>query len=217
VETGIVTHVSEPTDDVERLLSLARELVHAESAGIAALAARIDERLVDVARRLVSSEGKVLVCGLGTSGETARRMAHILSVTGTPSLFIHPADALHGGLGAVEPRDVVIAISWGGQSEEVNEFVQRSRGIGAFVVAITGDATTDLVEASSVAITLDANVDAEPGGIAAMGSTLVVAAWGDALALVAMELRHHDWAEVLYRHPRGAVGSRGREHPGKDA
>ena len=204
--------MSEQTDDTQRLLSLARELVNAESAGIAALAAQIDVRLVDVARRMVSSEGKVLVGGVGTSGETARRMAHLLSVTGTPSLFIHPADALHGGLGAVEPEDVVIAISKGGKSEEVNEFVRRSREIGAFVVAITGAATTYLAGISSIAIALDANADAEPGGIAAMGSTLVVSAWGDALALVAMQLRGEDWSKVLSRHPGGAVGRRGFEH-----
>lgn len=200
-------------DDMDRLLDEAKQLVRAESAGLAALVPQIDERMVELARRITTCEGKVLIGGVGTSGETARRMAHLLSVTGTPALFIHPADALHGGLGAVSASDVVIVISKGGQSEEVNEFARRSRQTGAYVVGITGDPTAGLATASSMVIALDTNVDAEPGGIVAMGSTLVVSAWGDALALLAMQLRREDWSNVLSRHPGGAVGRRGSRGP----
>jgi arabinose-5-phosphate isomerase len=197
--------------DVERLLDEARQLVRAESVGVAAVVPQIDERMVELARRMIKCDGKVLVGGVGTSGETARRMAHLLSVTRTPALFIHPADSLHGGLGAVSAADVVIAISKGGRSAEVNEFARRSRQTGAYVVGITGDPAAGLARASSVVITLDIDPDAEPGGIVAMGSTLVVSAWGDALAFLTMRLRGEDWGEVLSRHPGGAVGQRGSE------
>lgn len=196
------------SDDSARLLSLARALVHAEMRGLAELEAQIDERLLEVARRLLETKGKVLTAGLGTSGETARRMAHLLSVTGTPALFIHPADALHGGLGAVTGEDLVIAISKGGLTTELNEFARRARKRGAFVVVLTGDHATELGDLGSLTVSLTSPMDGEPGGMVAMGSTVQMSAWGDALAVVAMEMRRYGWDEVLATHPGGAVGRR---------
>ena len=195
------------------LLDVARNLVRAEARGVSALEGQLDDRLVTVARRLVEMPGKVLTAGAGTSGEIARRMAHLLAVTGTPSVFIHPADALHGGLGAVTPDDVVIAISKGtGESSEINEFVRRARERGAFVVVVTGDGSSEFAKLGSMSVVLRSDDEAEPGGIVAMGSTLVVAAWGDALAVVAMEIRGYAWDDVLFTHPAGAVGRRAPAH-----
>jgi D-arabinose 5-phosphate isomerase GutQ len=201
--------MSEQTaEDSTRLLDLARALVHAEMRGLAGLEAQIDERLLKVARQLLETKGKVLTAGVGTSGETARRMAHLLSVTGTPALFIHPADALHGGLGAVTADDLVIAISKGGLTAELNEFARRARKRGAFVVVLTGDHSTELGGLGSLTVSLTSPMDGEPGGMVAMGSTLLMSSWGDALAVVTMELRRYGWDQVLATHPGGAVGRR---------
>ncbi len=195
-----------PIPSDTELVDAARELVHAEMVGLRRLAGQIDVGLVDLARQLVATRGKVITAGLGTSGEIARRMAHLLTVTGTPSFFLHPADGLHGRLGVVTKHDLVIALSKGGETSELNEFVSRARERGANVVAVTGDASSSFSREASTTVHLSTNDEAEPGGVIAMGSTLAVAAWGDALALVTMKLRRYDWEEVLFTHPGGAVG-----------
>jgi len=196
---------SEDTVDAA-LVARARGLVRAEAKGLQGLEAQIDVELVELARRIVATPGRVITAGLGTSGEVARRMAHLLSVSGTPAFFLHPADALHGRLGTVTEHDTVIALSKGGQTDELNEFVRRARQRGAFVVAVTSDPRSEFARQASSVIALRSNDEAEPGGVIAMGSTLVVASWGDALSVVAMELRRYDWGEVLDTHPAGAVG-----------
>ena len=98
-------------------------------------------------RLLLGVRGKVLVTGMGTSGTTARRIAHLLSCGGTAALFVHAADGLHGGLGAVGAEDCVIAISKGGESDELNEYCRRARDIGARIVALTAEADRHEAEA----------------------------------------------------------------------
>lgn len=195
-----------PDGQREQLLGLARALVEAEMLGLADLVASLDDQLLRVAERLVVTPGKVLTAGLGTSGLIARRMAHLLSVTGTPALFVHPADALHGTLGAVTAADALIAISKGGQTAELNEFVRRSRDRGAWVVVITSEPGSPFGQLGDETVVLHGRIEGEPGGMIAMGSTLVTAAWGDALAVTAKELRGYRWNEVLAIHPGGAVG-----------
>lgn len=190
----------------DALLASARALIRAETAGLAALEAQLGESFLAAVEVLLRTRGKVLTAGVGTSGEIARRMAHLLAVTGTPSLFVHPADGLHGRLGAVTREDVVIAISKGGESDEVNEFARRAGARGAFIIALTGDRSSSLAQIADLAVELQSNPEAEPGGIIAMGSTLVTAAWGDALAVVVRELRGYAWDTVLFTHPGGAVG-----------
>jgi D-arabinose 5-phosphate isomerase GutQ len=188
------------------VFSTARELVRAEAAALVALEAQLDERLVKVAQLILERHGKVLPVGVGTSGHVARRMAHLLSVTGTPAIFLHPADGLHGSLGAIQPEDVVIAISRGGQSSEINEFSRRAKKLGAAIVVLTADPDSELGELADVTVALSTPSGADPRGIIAMGSTLVTSAWGDALAITLMEMRGYGWDAVLYSHPGGAVG-----------
>lgn len=184
----------------------ARELVRAEADALVALEAQLDERLVSAARMILTRRGKVLPVGVGTSGHVARRMAHLLSVTGTPAVFLHPADGLHGSLGAIQPDDVVVAISRGGQSNEINEFARRAKKLGAAIIVLTADPDSELGELGDVTVALSTPSAADPHGIIAMGSTLVTSAWGDALAITLMEMRGYGWDAVLYSHPGGAVG-----------
>ena len=189
-----------------RLLEVGRARVVAEIAALATLESQIDDRLVVVARILLEATGKVVPVGVGTSGVTARRLAHLLSVTGTPAIFLHPADGLHGSLGAIEPGDVVIAISKGGQSAELNEFTRRAKTRGARIIVLTSTDGTELAALGDVTVALPTPDGADPGGVIAMGSTLIASAWGDALAAALMDARGYSWATVLYTHPGGAVG-----------
>jgi arabinose-5-phosphate isomerase len=135
-------------------------------------------------------------------------MSHLLSVAGSPSLFLHPTEGLHGGLGAITPDDLLIAISKGGQSGELNEFTRRAKQRGAGVIVLTSDGASPLAKLGDLTVVIETVEGSDPAGIIAMGSTLAASAWGDALALVTMQMRGYEWDEVLFTHPGGAVGQR---------
>lgn len=161
-----------------------------------------------------SSAGKVFVAGSGTSSAVARRTAHLLSVTGTPAVFLHPMDALHGSLGAVESDDILLAFSKGGGSTELNQLCRAVREVGAPVIAVTETPDSAFASDAEVVVLLSTRPAADPGGMIGMGSTLLAALWADALARVLMRIRGRSWEQVLRTHPAGAVGSRGmRDEP----
>jgi D-arabinose 5-phosphate isomerase GutQ len=188
------------------LLDAARLVVRNEGAAVIAVAEQLDDTFIEVVDLLEHCQGKVFVTGSGTSGAVARRMAHLLAVCGTPSTFIHPMDALHGTMGALAPGDILISISRGGESSEINDFSTRAQRRSVKVVAITADPASTLGALADVTVTLTTAGDGDPGGVIAMGSTLVTAVWGDALANVLMRRRGYGWDQVLETHPAGAVG-----------
>jgi D-arabinose 5-phosphate isomerase GutQ len=198
---------SSPADN-EGLLAVGRSRIFEEAQALRLVGESIDESFVAAVRLIRSSEGKVVTVGVGTSGPVARRMAHLLSTTGTPSVFLHPGDALHGGLGAITAADVVLAISKGGGSAELNEFMRLARTRGAALLVLTAKEESPLARAADVAVVLPQTPDSDPGGIIAMGSNLAVAAWGDALAIVLMQISGYSWEQVIDAHPSGAVGQR---------
>lgn len=194
--------MTNPADSLEDIRTFLRE----EAAGVANTADQLDETFLAVVRLLADTTGKVFVTGSGTSGFIARRMAHLLSVCGTPAVFLQPMDALHGSMGAISGGDVLIAISRGGGSGEITDLTARAKDRGATTIAITATAGSPFTTVADIVVVLQSPDGAEPGGVIAMGSTLVMAAWGDALALTLMRLRGYTWAEVLHTHPAGAVG-----------
>lgn len=194
--------MTNPAESLEDIRAFLRE----EGAGVASTADQLDETFFAVVRLLADTKGKVFVTGSGTSGFIARRMAHLLSVCGTPAVFLQPMDALHGSMGAISQGDVLIAISRGGGSGEITDLTARAKDRGATTIAITATEGSPFTAVADIVVVLQSPDGAEPGGVIAMGSTLVVAAWGDALALTLMRLRDYTWAEVLHTHPAGAVG-----------
>lgn len=188
------------------ILNAARDAIRAEAASVTAVADQLDETFLQVADLLYGCTGKVWVAGSGTSGAIARRMAHLLSVCGTPSAFMHPMDALHGTMGALAEGDVLIAISRGGETRELNDLVAYARRRAVPVVGLTAEPGSTLGSSSDITVVLTTGDDADPGGVIAMGSTLVTAVWGDALASVLMRRREYGWDRVLETHPAGAVG-----------
>jgi len=194
--------------DHEGVLRVAREQIAHEAAGMAALQDELDDSTVTATRLLLGCRGKVFVSGSGTSGTIARRMAHIFAVTGTPAIFLPPMDALHGTLGVVTEGDIVIAISKGGGSDEINELVIRAQDRGAGVIALTVTPDTPMTNRADLTIVAGGAPDLDLGGMIAMGSTLVHSAWGDAVATVLMQARGYSWGAVHHTHPGGAVGAR---------
>jgi arabinose-5-phosphate isomerase len=188
------------------VLARAREVIRGDRAALEAVESNLGEGFLRALDVLLHVQGKVLVTGMGTSGATARRIAHLLSCGGTPSLFIHPADGLHGGLGAVTSDDVVIAVSKGGESDELNDFCRLALERGSTVVAMTAVPESTLGRLGQAVLPVVTPDEADPGGMMAMGSALAACAVGDALAVVLMESRGYEWHRFERTHPGGAVG-----------
>jgi D-arabinose 5-phosphate isomerase GutQ len=196
------------SSDDQPLLEVGRQRIHAEMQSIAAMLDSIDDHFLAALHLLASCQGKVLVSGVGTSAAVARRMAHLLAVTGTAALYFDASESIHGSLGAVEPGDVLIAISKAGGSTEVNTMAERAIGRGASLLVLTSNPDSPLTRLATLTITLALPEDSDLGDIIAMGSTLAVSAWGDALAAALMKRRSYSWGDVFYTHPGGEVGQR---------
>jgi arabinose-5-phosphate isomerase len=191
----------------DSIVDAARASIRREALAVEGLSNQIDGSFAQLAQDILNLNGKVITTGTGTSGIMAERLAHLLAVSGTPAFYLPCLDALHGGMGAITEGDMVVAISKGGQSSELIELVTRLGERGIPVVAVTENPASPFAKAAHlVAAVKTEPVDADPGGLIAMGSTLVAGAWGDALATVLMALRGHTGEEVIHIHPGGIVG-----------
>jgi arabinose-5-phosphate isomerase len=205
------------SEDDTGLVELAGAVFSRESAALSALVGAVESSVVSVARQMIAVTGKVITTGSGTSGIMAERLAHLLSVCGTPAVYLPSMDALHGGMGAITTSDLVVAISKTGQSQELTNLVERLGVRGVHVVALTESPESPFaVAASCVAALPPTAADADPGDMIAMASTLVVGAWCDAVAVVTMSLRGHTVGDVIDSHPAGGVGVRGHR-PGDES
>ncbi len=192
----------------EALIRRAQEVVSRESQAINELAAQFDASLLPVVETLLNCPGHVLVTGAGTSRAVAQRFAHLLACCGTPALFINAADALHGGAGAIKAGDVVYIISKGGQSLEINQFVEIAHQRGARIIAHTEELASPLGQMADQVFHIVAPVDVDPYGMIATGSSLVNSAACDALCVLLLELRGYSREAFGQTHPSGAVGKR---------
>ena len=192
----------------EKLLARAREVVAGEAKAVVALAAQLDEHVLEVVDLLYACRGHVLVAGAGTSHAVAQRLAHLLSCSGTPALCVDAADALHGGAGAVTAKDVVYLISKGGRSAEVNRFAEIARARGARIVAQTEDPASPLGQMADAVYPVRAEAEVDPYGMIATGSSLVNSAAGDVLCVLLLERRGYTWEAFGMTHPGGAVGEK---------
>jgi arabinose-5-phosphate isomerase len=189
-------------------LDLARNVFRIEADAILALIDRIDGSFSSAVDLLAGCRGRVLLTGMGKSGIIGRKIAATLSSTGTSAFFLHPADAIHGDLGALQADDVIVALSYGGETGEILRLLETIRRVGAKMVAITGFPASTLGLAADV--TLDCRVDEEacPLNLAPTASTTAALAFGDALAmalLVRKGFRAEDFANL---HPGGKLGKR---------
>lgn len=190
------------------LIEQACAVIEREAEAVRALAGQIDESIAAVVEALDTCQGHVLVTGAGTSRAIAERFAHLLSCCGVPALFIHAADSLHGGAGAVKPGDVVYIISKGGHSSEINQFARIARDRGAKLIAHTENPESPLAEMSDEVFCVVAPKDVDPYGMIATGSSLVNGAACDALCVLLLQRRGYTREEFGKTHPGGAVGKK---------
>jgi arabinose-5-phosphate isomerase len=189
-------------------LTLARKVLQTEADAILALVDRLDERFERAVRLLLDCRGRVIVTGMGKSGIISHKIAATFSSTGTPSLFLHPAEAVHGDLGVVQPDDVIVALSYSGETEELLRLLEAIKRIGARLIAITGECRSTLGQAADVALDCRVSEEACPLNLVPTASTTAALALGDALAmtlLVARGFREEDFANL---HPGGKLGKR---------
>jgi arabinose-5-phosphate isomerase len=189
-------------------LALAREVLEIEAAAVAALASRLDERFLAAVRLVLECRGRVVVTGVGKSGQVGRKIASTLASTGTPSFFVHPGEASHGDLGMITHDDVVVAISYSGESDELTTVLPLVKRLGARLIALTGNPDSTL--ASLADVVLDAGVEKEacPLNLAPTASTTAALALGDALAIAALDARGFGHEDFARSHPAGALGRR---------
>ncbi|MBV9865000.1 MAG: KpsF/GutQ family sugar-phosphate isomerase [Abitibacteriaceae bacterium] len=188
------------------VLEAARALFQLESEAIARLSERLDARFEQAVALLLSCQGRVVVTGIGKSGAIGRKIASTLASTGTPALFLHAAEGLHGDLGMVTPGDVLIAISYTGRTDELTSILPVVKEMGVPVIAITGNARAYLAAQADVMLDIAVEKEACPLNLAPTTSTVAALAMGDALAICAMQLRQFTPEKFARFHPGGALG-----------
>jgi D-arabinose 5-phosphate isomerase GutQ len=186
----------------------ASDVIKREAWAVEQIIEQLDERINTVINLLFNCKGHVLVTGAGTSRAVAERFAHLLSCCGTPALFIHAADALHGGAGSIKPEDIVYIISKGGKSAEINQFAEIAHQRGARIIAHTEVADSPLAKLSDAVFQIIAYGDVDPYGMIATGSSLVNSAACDALCVCLLDKRGYTKEEFGHTHPGGAVGEK---------
>ena len=184
------------------------ETLEIEAAAVKRLTERIDEEFVAAVNCILACKARVIVTGMGKSGHVGRKIAATLASTGTPSFFLHPAEAFHGDLGMVTEQDVVIAISNSGESSEIVNILPIIRRIGATIIAMSGRRESQLGQFADYFIDISVEREACPLGLAPTASTTATLAMGDAIAMALMSCRNFTSQDFALFHPGGALGRR---------
>lgn len=185
-----------------------KEVLRIEAEAVLGLVDRVGPEFERAVRIILKSKGRVILTGMGKSGLVARKISATLNSTGTPSLFLHPAEAIHGDLGMVARDDVIVAISHSGNTTEINTILPMLKKMGAKIIAFTGAVDSCLAQESDVVIDVRVEREACPMGLAPTASTTAALAMGDALAVVLINSRRFDSKDFRKFHPGGSLGER---------
>ncbi|MHC4941860.1 MAG: KpsF/GutQ family sugar-phosphate isomerase [Planctomycetota bacterium] len=191
---------------IEEIIEEARHVIETEVSALTNLARVIDDEFVKAVDIILNGSGMVVTTGIGKAGIIARKISATLASTGTPSLFLHAAEALHGDLGRIKHNDVVLALSNSGTTGETLESLNAVKRIGASLISITSDRDSTLATHSDVAICYGTVVEACPMGLTPTTSTTIMLALGDALAMSILTQRKFSKEEFALYHPAGALG-----------
>jgi arabinose-5-phosphate isomerase len=189
-------------------LELARKVLRIEAAAILALVDRVNGDFERAVQLLFECKGRVIVTGMGKSGLICRKIAATFSSTGTSAWFLHPAEAIHGDLGAIRDDDVVLAVSYSGETEELIRLLESIRRIGARLIALTGDPTSTLARAADVTLHCGIAKEACPMNLVPTASTTAALAMGDALAMTLLVRKGFREEQFASLHPGGKLGRR---------
>jgi len=186
----------------------ARKVLRIEADAVAALIERIDDRFEEAVRMILNCKGRVVVTGMGKSGLIGKKIAATLASTGTPALFLHPAEGIHGDLGMVTRGDTVIALSNSGETDEIARMLPSLKRLGIKIIALTGNPESTLAKNSDVVIDVSVKEEACPLGLAPTASTTATLAMGDALAVVLLDQRGFKEEDFACFHPGGSLGKK---------
>lgn len=190
------------------ILRIAHEVLRIESEGINHLLDHLEESFAIAVQWIYEGKGRVIVTGIGKSGIVGRKIVATLSSTGTPALFIHPVEAMHGDLGMVRSGDIVLALSNSGETDELNIIIPSLRKLGPRVIAFTGNLSSTLAKHCDLAIYTGVPREACPFGLAPTASTTALLAMGDALAVALLKLKNFQACDFHRFHPAGHLGER---------
>ena len=189
-------------------LELARTVLRIEAQAVVALVDRLDEAFLHAVRLLLQCRGRVVVSGIGKSGHVGRKIAATMASTGTPAMFVHAAEAAHGDLGMITRSDVLVALSYSGETAELLTIVPTLKREGTPLVAITGSAGSSLARHADVHLDVHVDKEACPLNLAPTSSTTAMLALGDALAVACLDARGFGPEDFARSHPGGALGRR---------
>ncbi len=192
----------------DQLQQLARQVLTVEAQAVEQLKSRIDERFVHACELMLHCRGRIVVLGIGKSGHIGGKIAATLASTGTPAFFVHPAEASHGDMGMITARDVVLALSNSGETEEILTLLPLIKRLGVPLITLTGNPDSTLARAAEVHIDISVPQEACPLGLAPTSSTTASLAMGDALAVALLEARGFTAEDFARSHPGGRLGRR---------
>lgn len=198
-----------PVTDSEQLSGVIRDTMNQQAAALQQLAREIDVDAYQKALDLMfQCKGHVIICGMGKSGHVGRKLSATLASTGTPSFFLHPAEAFHGDLGMITPKDVVVLISNSGETDEILKLIPSLKSFGNGIISITGGMDSTMARNSDVVLNILMDHEACPNNLAPTTSTTITMAIGDALAVALMRIRNFLPQDFARFHPGGSLGRR---------
>lgn len=189
-------------------IEFAREILRLEGEAVLRLQERVDRSFVEAVEAILACGGQLIVSGMGKSGFIAQKISATFASTGTPSIYLHPAEAAHGDLGRIGERDLVLLISNSGQTREILSLIDPIKTIGAKMIAITGDGSSELARHADIVLDLGQMEEADPLGLAPTTTTTATLALGDALCLAVLRHRDFTWEQFALYHPAGSLGRR---------
>jgi arabinose-5-phosphate isomerase len=202
----------EPRSDANSQIESALRTLDTEAGGIAALIAAIrgglGAPLVAAVELIAKSKGRLIVTGMGKSGHVGRKIAATFASTGTPAYFVHPGEASHGDLGMITKDDVIMALSWSGETVELKDLIDYSRRFGTGLIAVTAEAESTLAKSADIVLLLPQAREACPHNLAPTTSSLMQLALGDALAVALLESRGFTALDFRGLHPGGRLGAK---------
>jgi arabinose-5-phosphate isomerase len=194
--------------DKERIKQIIGEVLKIEGEAVLGLREKINEAIYEAVEEILFCKGKVVITGIGKSGAVGRKIASTFASTGTPSVFLHPAEAMHGELGLLSSDDIVVLISYNGETEELINIIPFFKRLGIKLIALTGNPDSSIAKASDIVIDVSVEREACPFGIAPTSSATATMAMGDALAIAVMSLRKVTRDDLARLHPGGTIGRR---------
>ncbi len=191
-----------------KIFEIAKNVFKIEADSITELSNRIDDSFYNAVTAILECKGKVVVTGIGKSGQIARKISSTLSSTGTPALYLHPAESSHGDLGVLTSNDLVIAISYGGEAIELNSILNFISRRGIKLIALTGKMNSTLAKAANVVLNIHVEKEACPLNLAPTSSSAVTLAMGDALAMAVLDQKNFKSENFAEFHPAGSLGAK---------